>query len=297
MTRRIRTINILLFFLFTHSPICKTIPSKGFLDDPHNQIKKEFKEGFRNASKFFRENRLTKLSTLLSNNPDFEDIIVSTDSISQFLNYPRTYRYHAIRCLANIALFAQYRNLNQAIAKNSLFDAADILFKRLNRPEDTRLLYKLGKESGIQGIEKYLEIVEKYLINDKPFEKILNINWYTFDKKEKLEYAKKLKRYLKENPNTLLKPRIENNLGDVYYSLYQFRSMKKWYEQAIISDPFLKRNSPAGYRITWGKRRINYQNIISGSYIFIFIIYLTTIIIILPTIIKNLYTFNYQIFI
>jgi tetratricopeptide (TPR) repeat protein len=237
------------------------------------------------------------LSALLLNNRDFNDIIVSTDSIALILNYPKTDRYHAIRCLGNIAIFAQYRNFNQAIAKNSLYDAADILLKRLNRPEDARLLYKLGIESDIPGAEKYLEIVETYIAHDKPFEKILNLNWYTFDKKEKLEYIKKLKKYLKENPNTLLKPRIENILGDVYYSLYQFRAMKKWYERTIVSDPYLKRNSPAGYRINWGKKKISNQNFMLGSYIFIFIVYLTIIIVILPGIIKNIYRFSFQFFI
>ena len=140
-------------------------------------------------------------------------------------------------------------------------DAASLAFRQLKDAGAGADLYGHLARLGCNAATDSLYYVNHYLKYDVPVERLLKVNYYSKHHDERKSYAERLEQALEKYGSTSRLTDLMHRIGDVYYSLKEFRRMRAWYVKVLERDPDRERNTPAGYRLGVAARHIRRQNL------------------------------------
>lgn len=237
------------------------------------------KSAYADPYHFIRTNRIERLISLLKNNITMAVEVVPFDSLSdEIINSSKIRRNNYDRCVLNIIRYAQIRNRSREVAKQSLQIAALLAFRKIDDPRLALSIYELAQASGYTGAPELVKRMQHYLEHDYTHLSLLKKPWRRKKEKEKLAYIAQMQNLLDQNPESLLELKFSRQIGDVYYSMKQYRPMIRWYRKAVASDSTIEKETPVGYRIELGKKVLFRKSILTVIYVVYGIIVLLVII-------------------
>jgi tetratricopeptide (TPR) repeat protein len=233
-----------------------------------------FVSALKNPEQFCRTRMYKKLVSFYIEHPTIVSGQITQDSLNSLVQKAADGKKQEELFTYQLLLCIQVMSASKEAGCRSGFKAASLAFHTLKDPETAGSLYEHFTKLGCEYATDSLYYVKRYLEHDFPIEQMLKVSYYSKNQDEKEGYIQRLQNSLKKYDQTTLGVEVMHRIGDVYYSLRDFRKMRRWYLKVLEKAPKLARSTPIGYRMGIAKRFIKRQNIqfsVYGLYIIILV--------------------------
>ncbi len=219
------------------------------------------REAFADPYGFYDRGEHKALVTLVEKHIDASFAVAPPGELDYLITSAEKNNNAVLLFVFNLLLSVQDRQSHPEKSCAALAAAAGTLFKQLDEPEAALALNRAALRRSCPDAADAIRRVEEYLRTDQPIALLLRERWYDEDEKQRVLYARAMELALDAHPSTALRVDAMQRIGDVYYDLKKFRSMRKWYRAVAATDSTLLRETTVGIRLEEAANRIMRQNL------------------------------------
>lgn len=245
------------------------------------KVERAMREALADPYEFYESGKHQRLIGMVERNGTAMSTVIPVDTLGQLIAGAQRNRNSVLLYVLNLLQGIQSRHDSPERFCSALTTAATTLFERLHDPLTALRLLRLPAVQSCPRVPVSIQRMEKYLKHDRGIDRLLDEPWYDMSERDRRSYARRLADELAAHPETSLRIKALRRIGDVYYNLEMFRDMRTWYRKVVSLDSTLARETPIGYRLQEGGKRImgdNLRILFIGVYVAVALVLLTRVI-------------------